>query len=369
MKIITVLGTRPEIIRLSEIVKLFDNVFDHKLVHTGQNYDYELNQVFFDDLGIRKPDYFLSAVGGSVAETIGNILREVDDVLRNEQPDAFVVLGDTNSCLAAYVAKRRHVPVFHLEAGNRCFDNRVPEELNRKVIDHMSDVNLTYSHEALNNLLREGLLPDRNFVVGSPLCEVFNVQRKKITDTKILPSLGLEEGQYFLASLHREENVDNVKSLSLLISSLASLGSEYDIPVIMSAHPRTKKKLKEFNIDVPEIIKIHSPFGFVDYNSLQLHARCVLSDSGSVNEEASILGFRAVNVRDSHERPEASVSGITPMSGLDYLHMSECVKVVLAKKITPIIPDGYDVPDVSWRTVNHILSLTEYVRRKNGWNI
>lgn len=367
MKVLTVLGTRPEIIRLSEIIKRLDQTFEHVLVHTGQNYDHTLNQIFFDDLNLRHPDYILDTAEDSAVKTIGNIMSKVDEVLEAEKPDALLVLGDTNSCLAAYSAKRKHIPVFHAEAGNRCFDARVPEELNRKIIDHISDVNLTYSHAALNNLVREGLHTDRCFVVGSPLYEVFASHRDKIESSKIVKDLGLDKDKYFLVSLHREENVDSLENLKKLFSTLTLVGREYGLPVLVSAHPRTQKKLHDYKIKISDNVHLHNPFGFVSYNALQINAKCVLSDSGSINEEAAILGFKAVNVRNAHERPEASVTAVTPMSGLNSDNLLNCVDFVLNKEVVAEIPDGYNISDVSWRVANHIFSLTEYVKLQNRW--
>ena len=306
LKVLTVVGTRPEIIRLSRVLLKLDDTesIDHVLVHTGQNYDYELNEVFFKDLGLRKPDYFLNAAGGNATTTAGKILINIDPVLEEVQPDSFLVLGDTNSCLCAIAAKKRKIPIFHMEAGNRCFDQRVPEETNRKIVDHISDVNLTYSDIAREYLLREGLPADRIIKTGSPIYEVIQAYLKQIESSKVLKELTLEKGKYFLVSAHREENI-NSDNFMKLVATLNAIAEKYQLPVIVSTHPRTRNKIKETGAKFNALIKLMKPLGFHDYNHLQKYAKVVLSDSGTISEESSILNFPALNIREAHERPEA----------------------------------------------------------------
>ena len=304
LKLMTVVGTRPEIIRLSRVMAVCDKYFDHVLVHTGQNYDYELNEIFFTDLGIRKPDYFLEAAGKTGAETIGNVIIAVDKVLEEVQPEALLVLGDTNSCISVLPAKRRKIPTFHMEAGNRCFDMRVPEEINRRIVDHTADINLTYSTIARDYLLSEGLRPDQIIKTGSPMFEVLNFYRQKIEDSKVLTTLNLKENEYFVVSAHREENINSDKNFLDMVDMLNAVAEQYQLPVIVSTHPRTRKRIEEMGIEFNPLIQLLKPLGFSDYNKLQLSAKATLSDSGTINEESSILNFPALNLRQAHERPE-----------------------------------------------------------------
>ena len=319
LKVVTVVGTRPEIIRLSCTLLALDKneAIDHILVHTGQNYDYELNEIFFEDLGLRKPDHFLNAAGKNATETVGNILITIDPILEQEKPDAFLVLGDTNSCLCAIPAKKRQIPIFHMEAGNRCFDQRVPEETNRKIVDHVSDINLTYSSIAREYLLREGLFPDRVIKTGSPMYEVLNKFKPSIEASNVLEKLGLEKQKYFIVSSHREENISNPKNFNGLIESLNQIAEKYDYPVIVSTHPRTKNMLDAKKIKAHKNIQFLKPLGFNDYNALQMHSFAVLSDSGTISEESSILNFHALNIRDAHERPEAMEEASVMMVGMN----------------------------------------------------
>ncbi len=319
LKVLTVVGTRPEIIRLSRVMAALDTsiAIDHIIVHTGQNYDYELNQIFFDDLGIRKPDYFLNAAGITATETIGNILIKIDPLLENLNPDAFLVLGDTNSCLCAIPAKKRHIPIFHMEAGNRCFDQRVPEETNRKIVDHISDVNLTYSDIAREYLLREGLPSDRIIKTGSPMFEVLNFYLPSIIESDVLSRLGLVKHKYFVVSAHREENINDQSNFKGLINSLNLVSEKFDLPVIVSTHPRTRKMIEVVGLSLHKNIQLLKPLGFNDYNALQLHSKAVLSDSGTISEESSILNFPALNIRQAHERPEAMEETSVMMVGLN----------------------------------------------------
>lgn len=317
LKVMTVVGTRPEIIRLSRVMAKLDEHCEHVLVHTGQNYDYELNEIFFNNLGIRKPDHFLSAAGASGAETIGNVIIAVDGVLAEVEPEAVLVLGDTNSCMAVLPAKRRKIPTFHMEAGNRCFDMRVPEEINRRIVDHIADINLTYSTIARDYLLAEGLLPDRVIKTGSPMFEVLNHYREGIDDSDVMDRLGLTQHQFFVVSAHREENVDSDKNFLKLVDVLNAVAEEYDLPVIVSTHPRTQKRVDAMGVEFNANVQLLKPMGFQDYNKLQLCARAVLSDSGTINEEASILNFPALNLREAHERPEGMEEAVVMMVGLE----------------------------------------------------
>jgi len=366
MKVATILGTRPEIIRLSRVMAALDRYLDHVIIHTGQNYDYELNQIFFEDLELRRPDYFLESAGNTAAETIGLVIARSDEVLRKIRPDAVLVLGDTNSCLAAISAKRLKIPVFHMEAGNRCFDQRVPEEINRRIIDHIADINLPYSHIAREYLLREGLPPDRVIVTGSPMYEVLHYYMPKILSSDILKRLGLEPQNYYVVSAHREENVDSPVHFRKLIEILVNLAGTGQ-RVIVTTHPRTRKRMNAENIELPPQVELHRPFGFSDYVHLQMHATAVLSDSGTITEESSILNFPALNIREAHERPEGMEEGAVMMVGLSWERIREGLSILKAQPRGPqrllrIVRD-YDVPNVSEKVVRIILSYTDYVNR------
>lgn len=367
MKIMTIVGTRPEIIRLSRVIMTLERYTQHVLVHTGQNYDYELNQVFFEDLDLRKPDHFLNAVGSSAAETIGNIIARTDALLERLTPDAVLVLGDTNSCLAAYAAKRRRVPVFHMEAGNRCFDQRVPEEINRKVVDHVSDINLCYSDISREYLLREGLPPDRVIKTGSPMFEVLQHYRTKIEASDVLVRLGLAHGQYFVVSSHREENVDSPRQLARLVEILNGLARDCSARVIVSTHPRTRKRFEEGRFSFDPKVELLKPLGFSDYNWLQINAQAVLSDSGTISEESSILNFPALNLREAHERPEGMEEAAVMMVGMDYALVRDALKVLALQERgtqrTLRVVGDYSMPNVSEKVVRLILSYTAYVNR------
>ena len=354
-KVMTVVGTRPEIIRLSEVIKRLDATVDHVLVHTGQNYDYELNEIFFEELGLRKPDHFLNVDTSSLGRVLGEVLIKTEEVLLLEKPDAFLVLGDTNSCIAAVMAKRMRIPVYHMEAGNRCFDENVPEETNRRLIDHVADFNLVYTEHARRNLLDEGIHPRRILLTGSPMNEVLAAQRSAIEASAVLGRLGLDENGYFLVSAHREENVDNPDRLSALLDCLDAVVQEYRLPVLVSTHPRTRKRLEGLGREVAGVT-FHPPLGFHDYNKLQLKARCVLSDSGTIAEESSILGFPAVTLRDSIERPEALDSGTIIMTGLDRRDVLQAVGASMKHSATSSLPSGYEIRDTSNRVVSFILS-------------
>jgi UDP-N-acetyl-L-fucosamine synthase len=365
LKVLTVVGTRPELIRLSRVIARLDasNAIEHVLVHTGQNYDYELNQIFFDDMKIRKPDHFLNAATGSASGTIGQILIAIDKLLGEVKPDAFLVLGDTNSCLCAIPAKKKHIPIFHMEAGNRCFDQRVPEETNRKIVDHVSDINLTYSDIAREYLLREGLPPDRVIKTGSPMFEVLHHYLDKIKKSEILKTLGLKKNEYFLVSSHREENINNEKNFTRLIDTFKKLHEVYKVPVIVSTHPRTSNMLKEKGIKLPEAIQFLKPFGFTDYNNLQMNAKVVLSDSGTISEESSILDFPALNIREAHERPEAMEEAAVMMSGLQSERVLQCIADLDSTNSKRVLVRDYSMPNVSDKVVKIILSYTDYVKR------
>ena len=338
MKVATVVGTRPEIIRLSRVMPAIDECMDHVIIHTGQNYDYELNQIFYEDLEIRSPDIFLSAAGKTSAETIGLVISKTDEVLREVKPDALLVLGDTNSCMAAIAAKRLKIPIFHMEAGNRCFDQRVPEETNRKIVDHISDINLPYSTIARDYLLREGLPPDCVIKTGSPMREVLNHYRSKIDESEVLKRLGLEKGKYFVVSAHREENVDNPIQLKKLGRILEGIATQYSFPVIVSTHPRTRKRLDEMDQDFNELIRFLKPFSFTDYVKLQKDAKATLSDSGTITEEANILGFNALNIREAHERPEGMEVAAVIMTGLSWPCVQESLNVIEAYSQSTSLP-------------------------------
>ena len=372
LKVLTVVGTRPEIIRLSEVIKKLDETacIEHVLVHTGQNYDYELNEVFFKDLGLRKPDHFLNAAGENATTTIGQIIINIDTVLETEQPDAFLVLGDTNSCLCAIPAKKRHIPIFHMEAGNRCFDQRVPEETNRKIVDHISDINLTYSDIAREYLLREGLSADRIIKTGSPMFEVLNANIEQIDNSTILSQLSLEKSNYFVVSAHREENI-NSGNFDKLVNTLNMIAEKYQLPIIVSTHPRTRNKINERGIHFHPLIQLIKPLGFHDYNHLQKNAKAILSDSGTISEESSIMNFPALNIRDAHERPEAMEEASVIMVGLNQerilqgLVLLENQKQGTLRTLRPVA--DYSIPNVSDKVVRIILSYTDYVNRV-VWN-
>jgi UDP-N-acetylglucosamine 2-epimerase (non-hydrolysing) len=366
LKVMTVVGTRPEIIRLSQVIKKLEEseAIEHTLVHTGQNYDYELNEVFFKDLELKKPDYFLNAATGSPAETIGNILIKIDPILEEVKPDAFLVLGDTNSCLCAIAAKRRHIPIFHMEAGNRCFDQRVPEETNRKIVDHIADINLTYSDIAREYLIREGFPIDRIIKTGSPMYEVINTKMKDIEESDILDRLGLEKEKYFVVSAHREENINSETNFLDLVDSLNSIAEKYKLPVIVSTHPRTRKMIEAKGITFNPLIKTMKPLGFNDYIKLQINAKAVLSDSGTISEESSILGLKALNIRQAHERPEAMEEASVMMVGLKKERILQGLEVLETQmKDTLRLVSDYSMPNVSDKVLRIILSYTDYVNR------
>jgi len=368
LKVLTVIGTRPEIIRLSQVIKKLDTSdgISHVLVHTGQNFDYELNEIFFLDLGIRKPDYFLNAAGGNAAVTIGKVIINIDSVLEKENPDAFLVLGDTNSCLCAIPAKKRHIPVFHMEAGNRCFDQRVPEETNRKIVDHVADINLTYSDIAREYLLREGIPPDRVIKTGSPMYEVLNHHKEKIEHSDILRRLTLEKYKYFLVSAHREENINSL-NFGQLVNTLNYIAENFNFPIIISTHPRTRNKINKEGIEFHPLIQLLKPLGFIDYNHLQIRAKAVLSDSGTISEESSILNFPALNIREAHERPEAMEEASVIMTGLNKERILQGLtileKQVIGNQRTLQMVKDYLAPNVSEKVVRIILSYTDYVKR------
>jgi len=365
LKVMTVVGTRPEIIRLSRVIAKLDEHCEHILVHTGQNYDFELNEIFFQDLGIRKPDHFLSAAGATGAETIGNVIIAVDRVLEEVQPEALLVLGDTNSCMAVIPAKRRKTPTFHMEAGNRCFDMRVPEEINRRIVDHTADINLTYSTIARDYLLREGLPPDRVIKTGSPMYEVLNHFRAGIDASDVLERLGLKEGQFFVVSAHREENVDSDKNFLALVDTLNAVADQYDYPVIVSTHPRTQKKVDAMGVQFHENVRLLKPLGFKDYNKLQLSAKAVLSDSGTINEEASILNFPALNIREAHERPEGMEEAAAMMVGLGKERVLQGLAILetqgRGEERTLRLVADYSMPNVADKVVRIIHSYRDYV--------
>lgn len=354
LKVMTVVGTRPEIIRLSATIKLLDQHTDHVLVHTGQNYDYELNEVFFEDLGLRRPDHFLEADTSSLGAALGSILTKTEAMLREERPDAFLVLGDTNSCISAVIAKRMKIPVFHMEAGNRSFDENVPEETNRRLVDHVSDYNLVYTEHARRNLLAEGIHPSRILLTGSPMREVLEQNREQIDASDVLDRQGLTPQGYFLVSLHREENVDNPERLAAAIESLQALRAEYGLPVLVSTHPRTRKRLESLDDDAKEGIVFHPPFGFHDYIKLQQEAKLVLSDSGTISEESSILGFPAVTMRDFIERPEALDAGAIVTAGVNPQSILKAANFSLTRAPASI-PSEYEVADTAQRAVSLII--------------
>ena len=367
LKLMTVVGTRPEIIRLSRVMAACDTYFDHVIVHTGQNYDYELNEIFFTDLGIRKPDHFLNAAGTTGAETIGNVIIGVDKVLEEVQPEALLVLGDTNSCMAVIPAKRRKIPTFHMEAGNRCFDMRVPEEINRRIVDHTADLNLTYSTIARDYLLAEGLPADLVIKTGSPMFEVLNYYTAKIEASDVLTRLGLKEHEYFIVSAHREENINSDQNFLDLIEMLNAVAEKYQFPVIVSTHPRTRNRIEQLNIKFHPLIQLLKPLGFSDYNKLQLSAKAALSDSGTINEESSILNFPALNLRQAHERPEGMEEAAVMMVGLTAERALQGLEILELQprgeeRLLRLVAD-YSMPNVSEKMVRIILSYTDYVNR------
>lgn len=369
LKVMTIVGTRPELIKMSRVIAEFDEYTNHVLVHTGQNFDYELNQVFFDDLGIRKPDYFLGAVGNNAAQTIARVIEKADEVLEKEQPDALLLYGDTNSCLSVISAKRRKIPVFHMEAGNRCFDQRVPEELNRKVLDHLSDINLVLTEHARRYLLAEGIPADRIIKTGSHMQEVLEHYMPKITTSDVLNRLKLQPQRYFLLSAHREENVDSPENLQDLLNTMLALVKQHEIPVIVSTHPRTKQRLEKLGVeDIDPRIQFLKPFGFFDYVKLQMEAFCVLSDSGTITEEASLLNLPAVTIRNAHERPEGMDEGVLIMSGLKAERVLDAVSIVTRQRNNKaeiqfrIVPD-YEGGLVSKKVLRIVLSYVDFVNR------
>lgn len=368
LKVMTIVGTRPELIKMSRVIAEFDQHTKHVLVHTGQNYDYELNQLFFEDLGIRKPNHFLEAVGDNAAQTIARVIEKSDVVMEKEKPDAVMLYGDTNSCLAVIAAKRRKIPVFHMEAGNRCFDQRVPEELNRKVLDHLSDINLVLTEHARRYLIAEGVRPETIIKTGSHMREVLDYYMPKIQDSDVLDRMELQQGRYFIVSMHREENVDTPQNLTDLVETLNALAEEYEIPVIVSTHPRTQKRLDEMNFgNLNKRIQFLKPFGFCDYVKLQLEALCVLSDSGTITEEGSLLNLPAVTIRNAHERPEGMDVGTLIMSGLKQDRVLDAVRVIIAqhkrheRMMAPV--EDYEAQSVSKKILRIVLSYADYVNR------
>jgi len=371
LKVMTVVGTRPEIIRLSAVINKLDKseAIEHILVHTGQNYDYELNEVFFEDFKLKKPDYFLNSAVGTAIETIGNILINIEKIIDKEKPEAFLILGDTNSCLTAIAAKRRHIPIFHMEAGNRCFDQRVPEETNRKIVDHIADINLTYSDIAREYLLREGLLPDRVIKTGSPMYEVIKSKLDDIINSDVLNKLNLEKGKYFVVSAHREENINSEKNFMNLVESLNAIADKYNFPVIVSTHPRTRKMIEEKGVKFNTLVNLLKPLGFNDYVKLQIESKAVLSDSGTISEESSILKFRALNLREAHERPEAMEEASVMMVGLKKERILQGLEILeTQEKDTLREVYDYSMPNVSDKVLRIILSYTDYINR-NVWRI
>ena len=367
IKVMTVVGTRPEIIKLSQVIKELDINVDHTIVHTGQNYDYELNELFFEQLGIRKPDIFLDAIKGTPSETIGDIIAKSDRIYKEINPDAVLIYGDTNSCLTVISAKKRKIPIFHMEAGNRCFDLRVPEEVNRKIVDHLSDINLTLSEHARKYLLAEGIKPETVIKIGSPMMEVLNANMEKIKSSNIIDTEGLKAKEYILISIHREENVDSEKNFSDFLDSIDEISKVYNLPIIISTHPRTRKKLEEIGYEKNnKLIRFSKPYGFHEYIKLQMNAFCVISDSGTITEESSILNLPAITIRQAHERPEGMDEGTLIMSGLNKDRIIESIEVVTSQhregKVAKIVSD-YDVDNVSMKVLRIILSYVDYINR------
>lgn len=370
LKVMTVVGTRPEIIRLSAVINKLEesSAIEHVLVHTGQNYDYELNEVFFNDFHLKKPGYFLNAATGTAVETIGNILVKIDPVLVDVKPDALLVLGDTNSCLCAIAAKRRQIPIFHMEAGNRCFDQRVPEETNRKIVDHLADVNLTYSDIAREYLLKEGLPADRIIKTGSPMFEVLNSRQDDIEKSKVLEDLDLQQGGYFVVSAHREENINSDRNFFDLVNSLNSIAEKYGIPLIVSTHPRTRNQIISKGVKFNPLVRILKPLGFNDYIKLQIKSKAILSDSGTISEEASILGLKALNIRQAHERPEAMEEASVMMVGLNTERILQGLEILETQEVNTLrLVKDYSMPNVSDKVLRILLSYTDYVNRV-VWN-
>jgi UDP-N-acetylglucosamine 2-epimerase (non-hydrolysing) len=364
MKVATILGTRPEIIRLSRVIAALDRYTDHVLIHTGQNYDYELNQVFFEDLEIRRPDYFLEAAGKNAAETIGLVISKSSDALAEVQPDAVLILGDTNSCLAALAAKRMKIPVFHMEAGNRCFDERVPEEINRRIVDHISDINLPYSDISREYLLREGIAPDRIIKTGSPMWEVLHHYLPNIQRSDVLSRLGLKPAEYFVVSCHREENVDKPRQLKSFVEILNRLAEAYKLPIIVSTHPRTRANLDRLNLELNSEVNLRKPMGFFDFVKLELNAKATLSDSGTITEESSILGFPALNLREAHERPEGMEEAVVMLTGFDAQRVTECLRILAGQPdVRQRVVQDYQMPNVSEKVVRIIQSYVNYINR------
>jgi UDP-N-acetylglucosamine 2-epimerase len=365
LKLLTVIGTRPEIIRLAQIIKLADKTFNHVLVHTGQNYDYTLNEIFFEELALRKPDYFLGVVGNNLGETIGNVISKTYDVLINENPDALLVLGDTNSVLCTIAAKRLKIPIFHMEAGNRCFDQNVPEEINRKISDHISDINLTYTEHSRRYLLSEGFRKDHIFVTGSPLFEVLNNFKTQIENSNVLSKLNLENGKYFVVSAHREENIDLGDNFNILVNSINQVADKYKLPIIFSTHPRTKNRIIQNGIKFNSLVKNLEPLGFFDYVNLQKNAYCVLSDSGTISEESAMMGFRAVSIRTSTERPEAIDAGSIVLGGITSIDILNSIEISIETfdNSKLFLPNEYKIKDVSQRVIKVIQSYTSIVNR------
>lgn len=369
LKVVSVVGTRPEIIRLSRVLAILEKseAIDHILVHTGQNYDYELNEIFFNDLDVKKPDHFLNAAGSSAINTIGNIISSIEPILISEKPEAFLVLGDTNSCLCAIPAKRMKIPIFHMEAGNRCFDLRVPEEINRRIVDHVSDINLTYSSIAREYLLREGLSPERVIKTGSPMYEVLDFYKEKINKSDVLDRLGLTSNRYFVVSTHRAENVDSDEQFIKIVNILNKIAAKYQLPIIVSTHPRTRNRVEEMGVKFDPNIKLLKPLGFFDYVKLQKDAKAVLSDSGTISEESSILNFPALNMREAHERPEAVEEGSVMMVGLNVERVMQGLEVLATQRrgenreLRPVY--DYSMPNVSKKVLRIIISYTDYVNR------
>ncbi len=363
MKVMTIVGTRPEIIKLSTVIPELDKYTEHILVHTGQNYDYELNEIFFEGMGIRKPDIFMEAAGETAAETIGNVIKISDELFKKHKPDALLIYGDTNSCLAVISAKRNKIPVFHMEAGNRCFDERVPEEINRKIVDHLSDINLTITEHARRYLIQEGIAPETVIKVGSSMKEVLRTQKESIENSNVLSNLGLTPKEYFVLSAHREENLDNPKNLEALVESINAVAREYKFPIIFSTHPRTLKKIESNGIEFDSLVRIMKPLGFGDYIKLQENAFCVISDSGTITEESSLLGFPAITIRQAHERPEGMDEGTVIMSGLDKGSVLDAIKVVTDQDVRMEVVDDYNNDILAAKVVRIILSYTGYINR------